>query len=406
MHSVVVTGLGIVSCLGNSIAEVEQSLRLGRSGVVVDEERRALGFRSPLTGMIRGFDPAALLTKKQRKTMPDFAVWAYAASLQALAMAGLRVDDIRNESSGLVFGCDASAGATVEGAATLRERGDTGQIGSGVIFRSMTSTVTMNLNTLLKTRGACWTIASACSSSGHALGQAADLVALGRQERVLCGGAQEITWQAMCSFDGLGAFSTRIDHPDQASRPFDIERDGLVPGGGAATLLLERRDLAERRGAPILAELAGYGFSSDGGHISVPGGDGLARSMRMALAGAGLESGATDCVSAHATGTPAGDAVEAAALLAVFGEHRPAVVCTKALTGHELWMSGAAQALYGIVMANAGFLAPHPNFTAPDATTAGLRIIVATTPATIRTMLCNSAGFGGTNASLLLRFPE
>ena len=404
MHRVAVTGLGIVSCLGNDCASVSEALRQGKSGIVVESERTRLGFRSPLTGLVRGFDAAAFLSKKKRKTMPDFAVWAYAATLEALAMARIEPEALHNDETGLVFGSDSSCLAAVEQVETLRATGDTAMIGSGQIFRSMNSTITMNLNTLLKTRGACWTISAACASGGHAVGQAADLIRLGRQERVICGGAQEITWQSMCSFDGLGAFSRRIDAPAAASRPFDADRDGLVPSGGAAVLLLERYDLAERRGARILAELVGYGFSSDGEHLSVPSRTGMARAMQKALAAAGLFPADIDCLSAHATSTLAGDAAEAANIRVVFGESTPPVTCLKSMTGHELWMAGAAQVVYGTLMVAEGFIAPNINFTAPDQDTAGLNIVAATTPARLRTMLCNAAGFGGANSCLVLRF--
>jgi 3-oxoacyl-[acyl-carrier-protein] synthase I len=263
MYKVAITGVGIVSCLGNDRDTVTRALRQGRSGILIDPQRQSLGFRSPLTGAIIGFDPARHLSKKQRKTMPDFAVWSHAAALDALEQSGLPAEAIQNEETGLIFGCDSSCIAALEQVQALRDGGETKAIGSGMVFRSMTSNITMNLNTLLRTRGACWSISSACSSGGHAVGQAADLIRLGRQERVICGGAQEINWESMCSFDGLGAFSTRIAEPTAACRPFDGGRDGLVPSGGAAALLLERYDLARARGANILGEVLSYAFSSD-----------------------------------------------------------------------------------------------------------------------------------------------
>ncbi|WP_432823835.1 beta-ketoacyl-[acyl-carrier-protein] synthase family protein [Trichloromonas sp.] len=406
MHRVAITGVGIVSCLGCSWEAVGEALRTGRSGIVVDAERQSLGFRSPLTGTIRDFDGKQVLGKKQRKTMPDFAVQAYAAATDALAKAGLGEDDIRNDQTGLVFGCDSTCIAAIEQVELLRQRGETKLIGSGQVFRSMNSTVTMNLNTLLRTRGACWTISSACSSGGHAVGQAADLIAFGRQERVICGGAQEINWESMCSFDGLGAFSLRSDQPQAASRPFDAGRDGLVPSGGAAALVLERYDLARARGATILGEVAGYGFSSDGDHISVPSRDGLQRAMRMALANASRQPADVDYVCAHATSTPAGDAAEAENIHAVFGPKTPWVSSLKSMTGHELWMSGASQVVYSVIMAHGGFIAPNINFHEPDEWSARLKIATETIYQTPATVLCNSAGFGGTNACLVLGFSE
>lgn len=406
MFKVAITGVGIVSCLGNDQETVGQALRQGKSGIVVDPQRQTRGFRSPLTGAIDGFDLARHLSKKQRKSMPEFAVWAHAAVLDALAQAALAAEEIGNDETGLIFGCDSSCIAAIEQVQALQAAGETKGIGSGQIFRSMTSTVTMNLNTLLGTRGACWTISSACSSGGHAIGQAADLIALGRQERVICGGAQEINWESMCSFDGLNAFSTRMEDPATASRPFDAGRDGLVPSGGAAALVLERYDLAKARGAKILGEVVAYGFSSDGENLSVPSRDGLQRAMRKALAAGKLRPADIDYLCAHATSTPAGDAAEAGNITAVFGPRTPPVSSLKSMTGHELWMSGASQVVYSVIMAQQQFIAPNINFHAPDAATAGLNIITEAIPRAPEHVLCNSAGFGGTNSCLLLRFAQ
>jgi 3-oxoacyl-[acyl-carrier-protein] synthase I len=404
MKRVAITGIGIISCLGNNTEIVADSLRLGKCGIGVDEQRIELGFRSPLTGMIRGFDPRSYVSKKHLKSMPDFAVQAYAAAMEALGMAGLGDSDIQNGETGLIFGCDSSALAAVEQVNLLKAEGETRSIGSGLIFRSMTSTVTMNLNTLLRTRGACWSISSACSSGGHAVGQAADLIMMERQERVLCGGAQEINWESMCSFDALGAFSTRIHDPSAASRPFDRDRDGLVPGGGAAALLLERYDLAEKRGAAILGEIIGYAFSSDGESLSMPNRNGVTSAMRRVLGNASVHPDGVDYICAHATSTPAGDAAEGAAILDVFGAHRPYVSSIKSMTGHELWMSGASQVVYSVIMAMKGFIAPNINFEHPDEISERLNIVKETIPSGPRTVLCNAAGFGGTNSCLLLRF--
>lgn len=404
MNRAAITGIGIVSALGNDTASVARALAAGQSGVCVDDERTRLGFASPLTGMIRNFDPRRWLNRKQVKTMPDYAVWAHAAVMEAVAMSGMDPDDLKNDRTGLIFGNDSSAIATLEQVELLRERGETGLIGSGHVFRSMTSCVTMNLNTLLGTQGACWSISSACSSGGHAVGQAADLIALGRQDVVICGGAQEINWQSMCSFDGLGAFSNRTDRPETASRPFDAGRDGLVPSGGAAVIVLENRDRAMARGARILGEVAGYAFSSDGENISVPSRGGLARAMRGAIRAAGITPADVDYICAHATSTPAGDCVEADNIIDVFGSSTPAVSSTKSMTGHELWMSGAAQVVYCTLMAREGFIAPNINFETPDESSARLNIVTETLHRAPATALCNAAGFGGTNSSLVLRF--
>ena len=404
-NRVAITGVGIVSCLGVGAVDVVSSLSAGDSGIVVDEERQKAGFRSPLTGRLPEVFPERFLSRKQRKTMPDFAQHAYVAVREALTQSGLEDEALRNPQSGLIFGCDSSCIAAVEQVDLLRQYGETHKLGSGLVFRAMTSAVTMNLNVLLGTQGASWTLSSACSSSGHAIGQAADLIALGRQERVICGGAQEINWESMCSFDALGAFSTRVDDPASASRPFDADRDGLVPSGGAAALILENYNLAQSRGATILGEVTGYGFSSDGDTLSVPSSNGLARSMRAALRDADLKPEAVDLLLAHATSTPAGDAAEAENIRSVFSTSAmPLVSALKSLTGHELWMAGAATAVYAVLMANAGFMAPTINFSASDPGTAGLRILNKIQRQKPDKVLCNAAGFGGSNASLLLDF--
>jgi 3-oxoacyl-[acyl-carrier-protein] synthase-1 len=402
MHRTAITGIGIISCLGNDVETVGNALRKGKSGIVIDENRIKLGFRSPLTGMIRGFDPEKHLSKKHRKTMPDFAVHAFAAVMDALKMSGLDQDDIQNEETGLIFGCDSSCIAAVEQVELLREHKETKSIGSGLIFRSMTSTVTMNLNTILRTKGACWTISSACSSGGHAIGQAAGLISLGHQDRVICGGVQEINWESMCSFDGLGAFSLRTENPGTASRPFDISRDGLVPSGGAAALVLERYDMAKKRGSRILGEILGYAFSSDGFNLSVPSPDGLSRAMTRALKNAGLRPSDIGYICAHATSTPAGDSAEAYNILNVFGEDPPWVSSLKSMTGHELWMSGASQAVYSVIMGQQGFIAPNINFEKPDRSTERLKIVDKAMESSPGKILCNSAGFGGTNACIII----
>ncbi|MDR2124249.1 MAG: beta-ketoacyl-[acyl-carrier-protein] synthase family protein [Desulfovibrio sp.] len=403
-HRVAITGIGIVSVLGISVSEVAQALWDGKSGIVAEPGRKSLGFASCLTGSVPPFPPSLSLSKKQRKTMPDFVQWAAEACRQAIKQSGIDPEALRNGDSGVIFGCDSSCMSVVEQAQLLLEKKNTAGLGSGLVFRSMTSCISMNLGTLFKIQGACWTLSAACASSGHAVGQAADLIAFGRQERILCGGAQEINWQSMCSFDALGAFSSRENCPHTASRPFDAERDGLVPSGGAAALLLERYDVAEKRGAVILGEVAGYGFSSDGENISVPSEHGLGRAMRMALATAGARTEEVGYICAHATSTPVGDSVEARNIVGLFGERTVPVSSTKSMTGHELWMSGAAQAVYSTIMAGREFLAPNINFETPDEWSAKLDIITKARPAAPRIILCNSAGFGGTNASLLLRF--
>ena len=406
MNRVAITGIGIVSCLGNNIKTVAEALRLGKSGVIVDEKRKDFGFRSPLTGAIRDFNTRDHLSRKQRKTMPDFAIQAYAAVKEALNTSGLSAEEIQNHETGLIFGCDSSCIAAVEQVELLRRYGETKSLGSGLVFRSMNSNVTMNLNTILKTKGACWTISSACSSGGHAVGQAADLIALGRQHRMICGGAQEINWESMCSFDAIGAFSTRTDKPETASRPFDAQRDGLVPSGGAAAIVLEQYDLAKQRGAKILGEVVAYGFSSDGGHLSVPSNDGLRITMQKTLQNAKIKPSDIDYICAHATSTPVGDSIEAQSISDVFGPNTPWVSSLKSITGHELWMSGASCVVYSVIMAQEGFIAMNLNFEEPDAESEKLNIVIETVNKSPEAILCNAAGFGGTNSCLILRFDQ
>lgn len=404
LHRVAITGMGVVSSLGLGCDAVAASLREGRSGVGLDPERLSLGFSSALTGLIRGFEPSPLLSRKQRKTLPEFGLWAHAAVVEALAMSGLAPEAVASEETGLVFGVDSSCLAPLELVETVRGRGLTQRIPSGIVFQGMNSTVTLNLNVLFGVRGASWTVSAACASSAHALGQAADLVALGRQERVICGGAQEINWQSMSGFDGIGAFSRRMDAPERASRPFDAGRDGLVPSGGAAALVLERRDLAQARGARIFGEVLAYAFSSDGNSLSLPSREGLSRAMAGALRRAGRSPDDVDYLCAHATSTPGGDRVEAEAIAEVFAGHPVAVSSLKSMSGHELWMSGASQAVSCTLMARDGFIAPNVNLERPDGAAAGLNLVREPLPRPPRLALCNAAGFGGTNACLLLGF--
>ncbi len=407
MNRVAITGIGIVSCLGSDRQTVAQRLYEGRSAVRVDPERVALGFRSPLVTRVAGFEASRYLNRKTRKTMTDFAMQAYAAARDALEDAALAVEDVGNDRTGVVFGCDSSCLAAIEQATLVKQNKTTSVIGSGHVFCSMTSNTTMNLSTLFKTRGACWTISAACSSGGHAIGQAADLIRLGRQDRVICGGAQEVNWESMCSFDALDAFSVRAETPETACRPFDANRDGLVPSGGAAALVLERYDLAEKRGATVLGEVLGYGFSSDGANISAPSEDGLLRAMQGAVREADVPLESVDYVCAHATGTPVGDDVEAQGIYRLFGDrHAPAVASLKGMVGHELWMAGAAQVVYCLLMARHGFTAASTNFEVPDENSKKLRILTERRESPPRMVLCNSAGFGGTNCCLALRMGQ
>jgi 3-oxoacyl-[acyl-carrier-protein] synthase-1 len=401
-REVVITGMGIVSCLGVGVDACSRSLREGRSGIVVDPERKTLGFRSALTGKITGFEPEKYLSRKARKTMPEVGVQAYAAAEEARLMAGLAPDDLKGPGAGIIIGNDSAAAATVEGIDKTRADKTTRLLGSGLVFQSMTSSVSMNLSTLYGAQGASWTVAAACSSGAHSVGQAALLVATGLQDVVLAGGAQELNFAAFATFDAINAFSTREDDPQRTPRPFDKSRDGLVPSGGAAVLVVESLERARARGAKVLARIASYAFSCDGDHISLANGKGALRCMEDALRRARLAAGEIEYVNAHATGTPQGDAVEARALAQLFGNKDVPVSSTKSMSGHECWMAGASELVYSLAMMRDGFVAPNRNLEDPDEACAGLLLPRAALERKPRTVLSNSFGFGGTNAAIVL----
>ena len=277
---------------------------------------------------------------------------------------------------------------------TMREKKDTTLVGSGAIFQSMNSTVTMNLACIFKLKGMNLTISGACASGSHAIGLGALLIRMGLQDCVVCGGAQEVNPFSIGSFDGISAFSTRESNPTKASRPFDKDRDGLVPGGGAATVIIESYESAVKRGANIIAEVIGYGFSSNGDHISVPNVDGPSRSLRMAIKDAGIDISEIGYVNAHATSTPVGDKNEAKAIANVLGDHKPEVASTKCYTGHEMWMAGASEVIYSILMMKNNFIAANLNFENPDEDSALLKIPGKRVEKKFKMFLSNSFGFG------------
>lgn len=402
MYRVAIVGMGIVSSLGSDHPTVIDSLRQGISGIVVDPARIELGFRSPLTGKIKGFVKPDL-KNKQLRTLTEEALQAYSAALGAYTQAGWSNEELTSPQTGLILGNDSTTIPVSEAVEITKNEKRTLPVGATRIFMSLNSHITMNLNTLLQNQGASWTISGACASGGHAIGQSADLIASGRQERILCGGVQEINWQAVCSFDATDAFSTRVDEPGKASRPFDMHRDGLVPSGGAAIVALERMDLAEKRGAHILGEVLGYSFSADGYKLSVPSGEGLERCMKDVIHRAAVSVEDIDYISAHATSTPIGDLKEAEAIYKVFGKDMPWVSSIKSMTGHEMWMAGAALVVYGLLMSQGGFIAPNINFSGQEDGAPPLKIARETIDQTPEIMLLNSAGFGGTNCCLIIR---
>ena len=403
MRRVVITGMGIYSCLGKNLDEVRQSLYAGKSGIGIDPMRKEYGYRSPLTGMVERPALKGLLDRRSRVCLAEEGEYAYMATAEALRNAGIDMDYLEKNEVGVLFGNDSSAKAVIEAHTTAMQYKDTQMMGSGAIFQSMNSTVTMNLSTIFKLRGINMTISAACASGSHAIGLGLMFIRNGLQDMVICGGAQETHYLSMGSFDGIGAFSIRVDDPTKASRPFDRDRDGLVPGGGAAAVILEDYDHAVKRGAPIIAEVVGYGFSSNGANISQPSDQGSAIAMERALKDAGVAAKDIDYINAHATSTLQGDAFEAMALDHLFSEYRTPISSTKSMTGHECWMAGASEIVYSNLMMLNNFIAPNLNFENPDEYSKNLNIIPQTIEKNIDLYLSNSFGFGGTNSALVIK---
>ena len=335
--------------------------------------------------------------------MAEQGEYAYMASVEAIKNAGLDEAYMLENEVGIIYGNDSSSKATVEASDIFRAKKDSMLIGSGSIFQLMNSTVSMNLSTIFKLRGANMTISSACASGSHSVGMAYLLISQGLQDMVLAGGAQEINSFAFASFDALSAFSIRESEPTKASRPFDKDRDGLIPSGGGASLIIESLESAQRRGAKILGELIGFGFSSNGEHISQSNVSGPTRSIEMAIRSSGLSIKDIGYINAHATSTPNGDANEAKSILNIFGQDCPPVSSTKSMTGHECWMSGASAVVYSLLMMENDFIAPNINFESPDEDTAGLPVAAKTINKKFNVFLSNSFGFGGTNSTLIVR---
>ncbi|MCL4152557.1 UNVERIFIED_CONTAM: hypothetical protein GTU68_013463 [Idotea baltica] len=403
MNRVVITGMGIYSCIGKNLETVKQSLYTGTSGIKLDQERKDFGFRSGLTGHVDRPDLKPFLKRRMRIGLAEEGEYAYLATVEALQMAGVSDEFLDQNEVGILYGNDSSALAVIQATDTIRAKKDTTLLGSGSIFQSMNSTITMNLSTIFKLKGVNFTISGACASGSHAIGMGYFLIKHGLQSMILCGGAQEVNLYSMGSFDGLSAFSIRESEPTKASRPFDKNRDGLIPSGGGATVVLESYASAMERGANILGEVIGYGFSSNGAHISQPNVDGPVRALEMSLKDAGIASSEVDYINAHATSTPIGDMNEAKAIDQVFGMTKPLVSSTKSMTGHECWMAGASEIVYCMLMMRDGFVAPNINLEEPDETSAKLNIATQTVDKSIDTFLSNSFGFGGTNSSLIIR---
>lgn len=396
--------MGIWSCLGTNVAEVKDSLFNGKSGIGLEAERLEYGYRSGLTGIVKTpVITKQMLDRHTRAGMSEEAQYAYMASLQAFEQASITDEYLRQNEVGCIFGNDSSAKPVIESARIMDEKKDSAMLGYGLIFQSMNSTVNMNLCTIFHLRGVNFTISAACASGSHSIGLGFMLINQGLQDMVLCGGAQETNYYAMASFDALGAFSVRMDEPTKASRPFDKDRDGLIPSGGAAAVVLEEYEHAKARGANILAEVVGYGFSSNGGGISEPNDDGSVIAMTRALKCAGVEPKDIDYINAHATSTHQGDMYEAIALGRMFQGERALISSTKSMTGHECWMAGASEIVYSIIMMQNNFVAPNINFENPDEYSEKLNITPKTVEMELNTVLSNSFGFGGTNSALVIK---
>ncbi len=396
--------MGIWSCLGTDLETVKNSLYTGKSGIGIQPERLEYGYRSALTGIVE--EPVItkqMLDRHTRAGMSEEAKYAYMASCQAFGQAGIDDDYLLNNEVGCIFGNDSSAKPVIEASKIMDEKHDSAMLGYGIIFQSMNSTVNMNLSTIFHLRGVNFTVSSACASGSHSIGLGFMMIKQGLQDMVLCGGAQETNYYSMASFDALGAFSVRMDHPEKASRPFDKDRDGLIPSGGAAAVVLEDYDHAVARGAHILAEVVGYGFSSNGGGISQPSDAGSVIAMERALKCAGVGPDDVDYINAHATSTHQGDMYEAIALNRMFGGKHALISSTKSMTGHECWMAGASEIVYSTLMMQHGFVAPNINFETPDEYSEKLNIAATTVDVDLNIILSNSFGFGGTNSALVIK---
>ena len=398
MRRIAITGMGIVSCLGNQLDRVSAALRSGLSGIRRDEAAVEAGLRSQVSGA-PDIDLPARIDRKVLRFMGDGAAFAHVAMQDAIADAGLDDSQVRSDRTGLFAG--SGGGSTqwqVEAADLLRNRG-VRKVGPYMVPRTMGSTVSANLATAFGIRGASYSISAACATSAHCIGAAADLIRAGRQDIMFAGGGEELHWSLSLQFDAMGALSTHHnDTPATASRPYDVTRDGFVIAGGGGMLVLEDYDHALARGARIHAELLGYGVTSDGADMVAPSGEGAVRCMRMAMQGV---EAPIDYLNTHGTSTPLGDLVELRSVREAFGEAIPPLSSTKALSGHSLGAASVHEAIYCLLMMRDRFMAGSANITTPDPQADGFPILRESREATLRTVMSNSFGFGGTNACLV-----
>ncbi len=404
MRRVVITGMGIWSCLGYNVEEVRQSLYEGKSGIGLEKERLDCGYQSGLTGIVKLPQLKGVIDRRLRRGFSEEAEFAFMASKEAFEMANISDEYLLNNEVGCIFGNDSSAKPVIEASKIMDEKRDTELLGQNFIFQAMNSTVNMNMSTVFHLKGVNFSISAACASGSHSIGIGYMLIKQGLQDMILCGGAQEVNYYSMASFDALGAFSKRMDEPAKASRPFDRDRDGLIPSGGAAALVLEEYEHAVARGATILAEVSGYGFSSNGtAVISQPSDEGCVIAMQRAMNDAGISADDVDYINAHATSTHLGDMYEAIALNRLFNGKHALISSTKGMTGHECWMAGASEVVYSTLMMQNNFVAPNINLENRDEYSEPLNLADKTVETEVNTVLSNSFGFGGTNSALVIR---
>ncbi len=404
MRRVVITGMGIWSCLGYNVEEVRQSLYEGKSGIGLEKERLDYGYQSGLTGIVKLPQLKGVIDRRLRRGFSEEAEFAFMASKEAFEMANISDEYLLNNEVGCIFGNDSSAKPVIEASKIMDEKRDTELLGQNFIFQAMNSTVNMNMSTVFHLKGVNFSISAACASGSHSIGIGYMLIKQGLQDMILCGGAQEINFYSMASFDALGAFSKRMDEPTKASRPFDRDRDGLIPSGGAAALVLEEYEHAVARGATILAEVSGYGFSSNGtAVISQPSDEGCVIAMQRAMNDAGISADDVDYINAHATSTHLGDMYEAIALNRLFNGKHALISSTKGMTGHECWMAGASEIVYSTLMMQNSFVAPNINLENRDEYSEPLNLADKTVETEVNTVLSNSFGFGGTNSALVIK---
>jgi len=400
VRRVLVTGMGIVSCIGNDLGTVLRALREGRSGIAAAPEFIEAGLGSQIAG-IPSLDSLPPVKRPLRRFMPEPSLYAYHAASAAFADAGWSEAEITSERTALVVGSGVSTTFEIAEAIALAKAQGARKVPPYVVPRIMGSTTSANLATAFKIQGASYSIVSACATSAHCIGHGAELIQMGKADRVIVGGAEEARWTSAVLFDAMGALSTGFnDRPTKAARPYDKRRDGFVLSGGAGILVLESAEIAQARGARVRAELAGYGASSDGSDMVTPKAEGIARAMRAALREADVP---IDYINTHGTSTVAGDLMELDAIREVFGEKLPFISSTKGLTGHAIGASGAHEAIYCLLMLEHGFIAACANLEEPDPAIRGLPIVDKTRAASLNAVMSNSLGFGGTNASLVFR---